>query len=69
MKTARAIKLAGSPSALAKLLGITPSAISQWGDEIPPLRQYELRDLRPEWFQLRVSVPASCSARKSAKGA
>lgn len=50
MKTAHAIHLAGSAAALAKLLGITPSAISQWGEEVPPLRMYELRDRKPEWF-------------------
>ena len=51
MKTDHAIQLAGSAAALAKLLGITPSAISQWGAEVPPLRAYELKELKPEWFQ------------------
>lgn len=51
MKTDLAIQLAGSPTALAKLLGITPSAISQWGTDVPPLRVYELKELKPDWFQ------------------
>lgn len=53
MKTQDAIDLAGSRSALARILGLTPSAITQWGDEIPKLRVYELRELRPEWFNNR----------------
>lgn len=50
MKTADAIKHAGSPKALATLLEITPSAISQWGEEVPKPREWQLRVIRPEWF-------------------
>lgn len=50
MKTQQAIKLAGSAKALAELLGITQSAISQWGKEVPELRVWHLRQLRPDWF-------------------
>lgn len=35
----------GSVSALAESLGITPSAVSQWPDEIPKLRAYQILDL------------------------
>lgn len=49
MKTQQAIELAGSSSALAKLLQITPSAISQWGENVPESRVWQLRVLRPEW--------------------
>lgn len=45
MKTQQAIKHAGNAKALADLLGITPSAISQWGDEVPPGRQIQLEQL------------------------
>lgn len=45
MKTAAAIEFAGSPKALAELLTITPSAITQWGDEVPPARQLQLEKL------------------------
>lgn len=51
MKTAEAIKLAGTPKALADLLQITPSAVSQWGDEIPKAREWQLRALKPQWFE------------------
>lgn len=50
MKTVQAIKQAGSASALADLLGITPSAVSQWGEQVPNGRVWQLRVLRPEWF-------------------
>jgi transcriptional repressor of cell division inhibition gene dicB len=32
-----------SESALAKALGIRPSSIYDWGDEVPPLRQIQLQ--------------------------
>lgn len=44
------IKLAGSQSALAKLLGVSKPAVCQWKDQIPELRLRQLKDLRPEWF-------------------
>jgi len=37
--------------ALAKLLGITRQAISQWGGQVPQARVWQLRALRPEWFK------------------
>lgn len=52
MKTADAIDKAGRTAAsLAALLGITPSAISQWGDDVPKAREWQLRVLKPEWFE------------------
>ena len=50
MKTQTAIELAGSTTALAKLLGITQSAVSQWGEDVPQGRLWQLRVLRPKWF-------------------
>jgi hypothetical protein len=35
---------------LARILGLTPAAITQWGDSVPVLRVYQLKELRPEWF-------------------
>lgn len=57
MKTNHAIELAGSAAALAALFGITPSAVSQWGDEIPELRQYQLKKMKPKWFRNRPTAP------------
>jgi len=33
------------PSRMAKALGITPAAVSQWREEIPRLRQLELEKI------------------------
>ncbi len=35
----------GSVRKLADALGITEQAVSQWGDEVPPLRAYQLREI------------------------
>lgn len=51
MKTQQAIELAGSARLLADLLGITPSAISQWGDDLPESRCWQLKVLKPDWFK------------------
>jgi DNA-binding transcriptional regulator YdaS (Cro superfamily) len=46
----QAIQKAGTAMALAKLLGITRQAISQWGEQLPVARYWQLKVLRPEWF-------------------
>lgn len=51
MKTRQAIELAGNAASLAKLLGITPSAITQWGENVPEKRVWQMRLLRPSWFR------------------
>jgi hypothetical protein len=43
------IKLAGSQSELARILGIERSAVCQW-KTVPELRMRQLKDLRPQWF-------------------
>jgi hypothetical protein len=53
MKTKLAIEKAGGTNALARLLGITSGAVSQWGDELPKAREWQLQLLRPEWFQAK----------------
>jgi DNA-binding transcriptional regulator YiaG len=52
MTKAEAIHKAGSIANLARILGITTNAISNWSDEknIPPGREWQLRAVRPEWF-------------------
>jgi hypothetical protein len=44
------IKLVGSQSELAKLLGISQPAVSVW-KKIPQARIWQLMVLRPEWFK------------------
>jgi len=58
MKTATAIELAVTAKALADLLGITPSAVSQWGEDVPSNRIWQLRVLKPEWFEKAESKAA-----------
>jgi predicted transcriptional regulator len=50
MKTREVIEKLGSNAAVARLLGITHGAVSQWGEEPPLLQQYRLRELRPDLF-------------------
>lgn len=58
MKTQDAINLAGNAKALADLLDITNSAISQWGEDVPEGRRWQLQVLRPQWFE----APAQAAA-------
>ncbi len=50
MKTETAIQLAGSSAELARILGLSRAAISQWPEDVPLLRVYQLREKKPEWF-------------------
>jgi len=56
MNKSEAIKKAKGASRLAELLGIDKSAVSRWGDEIPKLRLYELKELKPGWFRKPRSI-------------
>lgn len=51
MDKTEAIRLAGSASELARVLGISPQAVSKWPRKVPPLQVYRLRELRPRWFR------------------
>jgi predicted transcriptional regulator len=44
------IKFAGSQVELGKLLGISQPAVSAW-KEVPQARIWQLKLLRPEWFE------------------
>jgi predicted transcriptional regulator len=43
------IKLAGSQSALARLLGISQAAVSRW-KHVPQQRIWQVKLLKPDWF-------------------
>ncbi|MBD1553595.1 Cro/CI family transcriptional regulator [Pseudomonas typographi] len=43
MKTREAVGHFGSKRKLAEALGITPAAVSLWGESIPRLRQYQIQ--------------------------
>jgi DNA-binding transcriptional regulator YdaS (Cro superfamily) len=49
MDKQKAIRLAGSQSELARILGIHRTAVHQW-KKIPKGRIYQLMFLRPQWF-------------------
>lgn len=49
MNKTEAIQRAGTSAALARLLGISVAAVSQWRD-IPEKRIWQLKLLKPEWF-------------------
>ncbi|WP_425318497.1 Cro/CI family transcriptional regulator [Pseudomonas nitroreducens] len=45
MKMTEAVTHFGSKKKLALALGISPSAVTMWGDSIPELRQYQIERL------------------------
>lgn len=45
MKKSDAIEHFGSASKLADAINVAPSAVSQWGETIPPLRAYQVERL------------------------
>ena len=54
IKTADAIKFFGSKSKLAQALGIRPQSINDWGEIMPELRAYKLREMHPQAFSIGV---------------
>ena len=50
MKTETAIQLAGSRAKLARLLGVSRAAVTQYKTVLPPKRINRLREAHPEWF-------------------
>ncbi|MEY2870421.1 MAG: DNA-binding transcriptional regulator Cro [Bacteroidota bacterium] len=45
------VRLAGSQRKLAELLGISQAAVAQWV-KVPEARIWQLKLLRPEWFEV-----------------
>jgi transcriptional repressor of cell division inhibition gene dicB len=45
MKTADAISYFGSRKKMADALGIWPQGIYRWGEEVPPLRAFQIREI------------------------
>jgi len=45
MKTSDAVKHFNGKSKLAKALGINPASVSQWGDDVPALRAFQIERL------------------------
>jgi hypothetical protein len=51
MEKKTAIRLAGNQTKLAEILEINQSAVAQWGNDVPLMRIYQLKTLRPKWFK------------------
>lgn len=47
MKTIDVIKYFGSAAKVARAIKISRSAVCQWGEEVPPLRAYQIREVAP----------------------
>lgn len=45
MKKSEAIKLFGNEAGLAAALDISRSAVNQWGDDVPDLRAYQIKEI------------------------
>jgi DNA-binding transcriptional regulator YdaS (Cro superfamily) len=50
MNTQIAIKLAGSKAQLARILGVSRPAVTQYGELLPKKQIAKLREVKPEWF-------------------
>jgi len=48
MKTDEAAALFGSKRKLAEALGITEQAVYQWGEKVPELRLYQIKEKMPQ---------------------
>ena len=53
-----AVRYFGSKAELARILGITPQALTIWGEFIPELRAYKLRDLYPKEVEVLITQSA-----------
>lgn len=51
MLKARLIAAAGNGNKLARILGISPQAVSAWPATVPELQQYRIKALKPRWFR------------------
>ena len=58
------IEKAGSQVALARLLGVSQAAISQWKG-VPEGRLWQLKAIKPEWFMAESQADLSGSLAKS----
>ncbi|MFQ6574158.1 Cro/CI family transcriptional regulator [Pseudomonas sp. UM16] len=52
MKTREVADFFGSKKKLADALGIQPSAVTMWGENVPQSRQYQIQVLSKGHFQV-----------------
>jgi len=53
IRTEDALRFFETKAALARALNINPQAITPWGEFIPELRAFQLRQLYPDVFEVR----------------
>jgi hypothetical protein len=59
MKTEEAIILFGSVRNLAKALDLSVQAIYAWGERVPPLRVYQIRELQEKRTEQGSPIPTA----------
>lgn len=57
MKKTDAIAYFGTPTAVARALGIFPAAVYQWGENVPPRRAYELEKITDGALKANIPLP------------
>ena len=62
MLTKDAVAYFKGKSKLAAVLKISPAAVSQWGDEVPQLRQYQLQALSGGVLKIKLPLQTALSA-------
>lgn len=62
MRKMDAIEIFGSARALANAIGITEQAVSQWGDDVPELRVYQIRELARELSAIAHDDSDTCNS-------
>ena len=62
IRTDDAVQFFESSANLARALNIQPQAITSWGDYVPELRAYQLRELHPEEFGTSPALPSQQAA-------
>jgi hypothetical protein len=62
IRTEDAIRFFETKAALAKALQINPQAITTWGEFVPELRAFQLREISPETFSNQAADTAQEAA-------
>jgi len=69
VRTAETIDVFGSVANVAAALEISPQAVYQWGDSVPPLRAYQIREQRPGFDTEVAAIRNRCPAEEAQKAA
>lgn len=59
MKTQEAADFFGGKKKLADALGVSASAVTQWGESIPVIRQYQIQVLTKGKLKAKADKPAA----------